>query len=61
MRFLCKDCIYYVIDGSKAYCENEKWKNIKKSISMTYSPFLYDCIEFSSREKEINAILKRNR
>ena len=43
---LCRDCVYYVEDKNKSYCEQDEWVFIDKSKSKLFNPFMFECINF---------------
>jgi len=46
MRILCYNCVYYVEDKTKAYCENDLWTFADINKAKLYNPFMFDCIYY---------------
>ena len=46
MRVICYNCVYYVEDKAKAYCEYDLWTFADISKAKLYNPYMFDCINY---------------
>lgn len=53
MKIKCSDCISYVEDKEKAYCDNDYWDDTPIPKTKLYTPFLFECSDYENREQYI--------
>lgn len=49
MKILCSECVYWVEDKTKAYCENDVWLFTDIIKAKLYNPYLFECFDFELR------------
>ena len=56
MKPKCRDCVYYVEDGPKAYCENDYWIDTVITKTTLFIPSLFECSDYENRERYISEL-----